>query len=141
MSMVIIGHAYTTWLNSLYFNHPLPPRPALSASAPLNQLSIDTLRTRGNDRPFSVPDGTMHGYLSSPGHRQIPALFPQYCHRGLFLIVTSASQLYRFEPSVTGFPNQLMSLTGSQSSGPRQADGILSELSSTQNRQASIICL
>src|SRR5437773_2181932 len=87
-TMVIAGPGFRTSFIFLYFTHPTPPKLALSASWPLNQLSIDMLRTRGKDWPLSGPDRAIHGYLLSPGHLQIPALFPQYGHSGLFLMVT-----------------------------------------------------
>src|SRR5215813_13571189 len=92
--IVIAGPGFTTWVILTYLSHPAPPKPALSASAPLNQLSMDMLRTRGRACPFNSPEGAMQRYLSSAGHRHMPALFPQYGHRGLFFNVLM-SQLSR----------------------------------------------
>src|SRR5438309_8857317 len=91
-TMVSAGPGFRTWVIFLYLSHPAPPRPALSASRPLNQLSMEMLRTRGKDWPLFGPDEAMHGNWSSPGHRQMPALFPQYGHNGLSLRVLSTSQ-------------------------------------------------
>ena len=72
--MVFEGPGVKTWPTFLYL---VNPGPKLSASLPLNQLSIEMLRCRGKDCPaLGPPEGTQ-GYLSSPGHRQMPVLFPQ----------------------------------------------------------------
>src|SRR5439155_24881957 len=115
---------------SLIFLSLVKPGPKLSASAPLNQLSMDMLRTRGRDWPANSPVEAMHGYLLSPGHRQIPGLFAAYCHSGLFFR-SFTSQWLGFEPSLFGFPVQVISPTGFQSPADTHAEGTLSELSST----------
>src|SRR6516164_6189653 len=71
---VIAGPGQRTSPAFLYTVKPAPPM--LAASAPLNQLSIDMLRTRGSDCPAKSPVEGMHGYLLSPGHLQMPGLFP-----------------------------------------------------------------
>src|SRR5664279_3403892 len=86
-TMVIEGPGRSTSLIFLYLVYPAHPGNKL-ASWPLSQLSIDMLRTRGKDWPAKGPDVTVQGYWLSPGHRQMPALFPQYGHNGLFLMVT-----------------------------------------------------
>src|ERR1041385_7000645 len=69
-TMVRAGPGLRTWLVRLYFSQPTPPKPASSASDPLNQLSMEMLRCRGNESPALAPVEGTQGNLSSPGHRQ-----------------------------------------------------------------------
>src|SRR5690349_350452 len=98
----------------------------------LNQLNIEILRCRGKAWPLNGPEGAMHEYLLSAGHRQMPTLLPQYGHSRLFFMTTSVFQLFALIPSVTGFPVQLISRSYGIQSVPAypQAVGTLSVLSS-----------